>query len=151
MGRATCCDDTTGGNLRPEIVGCSGHDHRDALGIGYSSCMATKSAHSVAGGDLMKGFVQRSCRLPIPDDRKQMLRRPARGDLIGENTDAVARLLRAVRSGERDRVHLLAASNGFDQGERYRKTDDWISRLLRACAWSTASPLHLTRFKRVRE
>ena len=61
-------------------------------------------AHSVAGGDPLKRFVQGSCRLPIPDRRKQTLRRPARGDLIGDNADAVAGLLRTVSAGERHRA-----------------------------------------------
>ena len=61
-------------------------------------------AHSVAGRDFVKGLVQCLCRLPIPDRRKQPLRGPAGGDLIRENADAVAGLLRTGSAGERHRA-----------------------------------------------
>jgi hypothetical protein len=61
-------------------------------------------AYPVAGSDPLKRFVQGSCRLPIADRWKRMLGRPARGDLIGENAEAVAALLRTVSPGERHRA-----------------------------------------------
>jgi hypothetical protein len=42
----------------------------------------------------VQGLVQRVCRLSVRDRRNQPLRGPAGGDLIGENADAVAGLLR---------------------------------------------------------
>ena len=65
--------------------------------------MATNAAvrGPVAAGDCLKCFVQGPRRLPIPDRGKQVLRRPARGDLIGNDADAVAGLLRGVGAGKR--------------------------------------------------
>ena len=61
-------------------------------------------AHSVAGCDSVKGLVQCLCRLPIPNRRNESLGGPARGDLIGQNADAVAGLPRTRIAAERYRA-----------------------------------------------
>ncbi len=58
-------------------------------------------ARPVADRNPVKRFVQSSCRWTIPGRRKQTLPGPARGDLVGDNANAVAALLRTVRVGER--------------------------------------------------
>lgn len=58
-------------------------------------------APSVAGRDRLKGFVQCPCGLLNPNRWQEILRRPTQRDLIGQDPDAVAGLLRAISGRKR--------------------------------------------------
>jgi hypothetical protein len=59
---------------------------------------------AVAGLDCDKGLVQRLCRWQIADRRQKSLRGPTSCDLLGQNAQAVAGLLRIGSAGERYRA-----------------------------------------------
>lgn len=62
---------------------------------------AVGCAHSVAGRDCLKGFVQRYCRLLTPNRRQKVLRWPTRGDLIVDAARKFHAELLSVPEGER--------------------------------------------------
>lgn len=57
----------------------------------------------ITGGDDAKGFVQNFCWASISDRGKQPPGRPAHGDRIGDNANAIAGLDTVGISGERHR------------------------------------------------
>jgi len=75
---------------------------------------------AVPGGDGGKSPVQDEGGFRIFDWRQQSLRRPAGGDTIGDNADAIKAHLRIVRAGKRQRPRAIGWLPSIrDQGERH--------------------------------